>query len=133
MLSAMWEQGRVHGPWPGGKPDECSILQLTGWMSTSQVPSLPAGKRDGCTQMGVRAEPGQGLQAARASFETLEDAAEVSVPEGAGSYGRLLPGKPLLQLLRSLFLPESSREQQRKPVWAAKPVRPQLTLQQLFA
>lgn len=112
VLSAAWERGRARGPWPGGELDACSVLQPTGWMSAGQVPSLPAGKCGGRTRMGVRAKPEQGLRAARAGFKTLEDAAEVCVPEDAGCDGRRLPGKPLLQLLRSPFLPKSSWEQQ---------------------
>lgn len=118
VLRAAWERGRARGPWPGGEPDACSIPQPTGWMSTGQVPS------PGCEQS---------LHPAKDGFETLEDAAEATVPEDAHSYDRLLPGKLLLQLLRSLFLPKSSQERQRKRSQAAEPVGPQLTLQQLFA
>lgn len=40
---------------------------------------------------------------------------------------------PLFQFLGFPFLPKSSCEHQKKPLWAVEPVGPQLTLQQLFA
>lgn len=45
----------------------------------------------------------------------------------------LMAGCCLGRLSSSSFLPKSSREQWQKPLQAADPVRPQLTLQQLFA
>lgn len=106
----------VHGL--GASPMPAASCSQRGGMSTGQVPS------PGCEQS---------LHPAKDGFDTLEDAAETTVLEDAHSYGMLLPGKLLLQLLRSLFLPKSSQERQRKHSQAAEPVGPQLTLQQLFA
>lgn len=40
---------------------------------------------------------------------------------------------PLFQLLGFPFLPKSSCEHQKNPLWSVEPAGPQLTLHQLFA